>query len=107
MSAKPLVPSFSDVGVSTRMIRAAGAMACAHWTSSDVSSAQLTIVELFPSNPGTGPAGRIISSFGARSPNWRSKTVRSCRIVGEPKLSTMTIVWPVPLIPARSKAPTE
>ena len=59
-------------------------------------------------NAGIGPAGWMISSDGgAGSLNWRSKTPRSCLIVGEPKLSTITIDWPLPSMPERSSGLTE
>ena len=64
-------------------------------------------------NFGTLPAGWMIVSFGSfaiaasigtpeefATPKTWSKRCRSRRIVGEPKLSTIAMVWPSPVIPA-------
>src|SRR5580692_4802101 len=96
----PVTPSVSATGVSTRTMLAPGAIVCAYSTSSVVSPAQLSIVPLFGSNGGTGPAGWIIvNDGGAGMPNCPSYVARSFLIVGEPKESTMTIVAPLPVTP--------
>ena len=59
----PLVPSFSEVGVSTRTILASGAITCAHSTSSVVSCAQPTLFWV-GWYAGTWPAGWMISNDG-------------------------------------------
>ena len=99
-----MVPSFSEVGVATTRILAPGAMACAYSTSSSVSPAQPSRL-LVGRYGGTLPAGWItFSDGGSGRPVARSKTFRSCRTVGEPNESTMTIVWPLPVMPRRASA---
>ena len=56
MAGKPVVPSFSEVGVSTRRMFASGAITCDHSTSSSVSPAQPSRLEV-GRYLGTGPAG--------------------------------------------------
>jgi hypothetical protein len=41
----------------------------------------------------------IFNDGGAGRPKVLSKTCRSCRMVGEPNESTITIVWPLPVTP--------
>ena len=45
-------------------------------------------------------AGSIGTPAEFATPKAWSKRCRSRRIVGEPKLSTIAIVWPAPVIPA-------
>ena len=80
---------------------APGAIACAHSTSSVVSSAQPTMSSLLASNGGTAPAGwMIFSDGGAGRPKSESNFARSWVIVGEPNESTIAIVRPAPFCPA-------
>ncbi len=60
----PVVPSFSEVGVSASTMLAPGAIACAHSTSSVVSCAQPTRLLLPEWNAGTLPAGWITRNDG-------------------------------------------
>ena len=58
------------------------------------------MASLVGSYGGTGPAGwMILKDGGAGSPNCASKVARSDWIVGDPNESTITIVWPLPVIP--------
>ncbi len=101
ISGKPCSPSVSSTGVSTSRMFAPGAIACAHSTSSVVSPAQPTMSSSAGSNGGGAPAGvMIFSDGGAGRPKSLSNCARSCSIVGEPKLSTMTMVFPAPFRPA-------
>jgi hypothetical protein len=101
----PLVPSFSETGVSTSTIDAPGASTCAHSTSIDVSAAQPVRFSV-GLNAGTRPAGWITrNDGGAGKPKVLSKCARSARIVGEPNESMITMVWRAPLIPLRSRGP--
>jgi len=101
---KPLVPSSSEVGVSTKRILAPGAMVCAHSTSRVASPAQ-------PSRSlearTAGPPRRLDhrQRGGAGRLKALSKMVRSWPIVGEPNESTMTIVCPLPSVPALNNGP--
>ena len=100
ISGKPATPSVSATGVSTSRMLAPGAMLCDHSTSSVVSPAQPVMVLSFGSYGGTAPAGwMILKEGGAGSPNWASNVARSDWIVGDPYESTITIVWPAPVIP--------
>jgi hypothetical protein len=45
-------------------------------------------------------AGSIGTPLGFATPKTWSKLCRSRRMVGEPKLSTIAIVWPAPVTPA-------
>jgi hypothetical protein len=94
------MPTAVVPGVSASTMFAPGAIACATSTSSVVSPA-LTTIRLFdPLNGGTFPAGWTIrNDGGAGSPNARSNTPRSCRMVGDPNGSAITIVLPLPLSP--------
>ena len=80
---------------------APGAMACDHSTSSVVSPAQPTSpLASVGSKAGTGPAGwMILKDGGAGRLNVASKVARSDWIVGDPNESTITMVWPLPVIP--------
>ena len=90
----------SCTGVSTSKIFAPGAIACDHSTSSVVSAALATIPGFFGLNGGTLPTGcSTRNAGGAGSPKARSKTRRSCRMVGDPNGSTITIVRPLPVRP--------
>ena len=105
ISGKPCTPSVSETGVSSSRILAPGANTCVHSTSSVVSSAQPVMSLLFGSNGGTGPASwRTVSDGGSGRPKVWSNTCRSFAMVGEPKASTMTIVRPLPVIPALCRA---
>jgi hypothetical protein len=87
-------------GVSASTMLAPGAIACATSTSSVVSPALATIVAFDGSNGGTFPAGCTMrNDGGAGSRKARSNTPRSCRIVGDPNGSAITIVRPLPLNP--------
>ncbi len=102
---KPLVPSSSEVGVSTKRILAPGAMVCAHSTSRVASPAQPSR-SLEAAYGGTAPAGWItVKEGGAGRLKALSKMVRSWPIVGEPNESTMTIVCPLPSVPALNNGP--
>src|ERR1700728_2679212 len=99
---KPAVPSVSDTGVSTSRMLAPGAMVCAYSTSRVVSPPQPVMSELFLFHFGISPDGvMILNDGGAGSLNCWSKTARSCLIVGDPNESTITIVSPLPVTPAR------
>src|SRR5580658_2511352 len=90
----------SATGVSTSRRLAPGAMAWEYSTSSVVSSAQLTISELFGLYGGTAPSGWMIwKDGGAGSPKVASKVARSLVIVGDPNESIRAIVFPVPVRP--------
>ncbi len=84
IAGKPDVPSFSEVGVSTRRMFAPGAIACDHSTSSSVSPAQPSRLEV-GRYFGTGPAGWITFSDGGLG-RWKvlSNTARSWPTVGDP-----------------------
>ena len=121
---KPCTPRTSAVGVSTSMMFARGAVACAHSTSSETSRSQ----RLCASSPvpllggggtGGGPPwirtmskrGEVVDeqladgSFAPVSPHRCGrpkavlKTARSSRMVEEPNESTTAIVLPWPLFP--------
>src|SRR2546430_2492647 len=95
----PAGPSVSATGLVMTIMFAPGAIACAHWTSSDVSSAHPTWVQLV-SSKGTVPSGdNTCNDGGAASPNPVSNCARSVLTVGLPNESKMTIVWPVPSNP--------
>ena len=71
-----------------------------HSTSRVVSPAQPTMALLVGSYGGTTPAGWMtLSDGGAGRLNWASKVARSDWIVGDPNESTITMVWPAPVIP--------
>ena len=95
------MPSVSATGVSTSRMFAPGAMLCAHSTSRVVSPAQPTSpLASVGSQAGTFPAGwMILKDGGAGRLYWASKVARSAWIVGEPNESTITMVWPLPVIP--------
>ena len=78
---------------------APGAIVWAYSTSSDVSTPQPNAAGSFWL---TGPSGVMMSNEGGagRPYSW-SKLCRSCWIVGDPNASTMTIVFPAPVSPAR------
>ena len=98
---KPVVPSSSEVGVSTSRMLAPGAIAWAYSTSRSVSPAQPSRSE-FGWYAGTGPAGWMtFSDGGAGRPAARSNRRRSRWTVGDPNESTMMIVCPRPVIPFR------
>ena len=106
ISGKPVTPSVSLTGVSSRTMLAPGAKTCDHSTSRVVSYAQPTMSPLFGSNGGTGPAGwKTFRLGGSGRPTPRSKACRSCAIVGEPNESTITIVEPRPSIPEANSGP--
>ena len=85
----------SLTGVSTRRMFACGAMACAHSTSSVVSSAQLELPEV-----GLPSGVMILNDGGAGSPKPWSKLARSVLMVGDPNALTRTMVVPLPWCPA-------
>ncbi len=101
----PVVPSVSATGVSTSQMLAPGAMVCAHSTSSVVSPAQPTSpLASVGSQAGTFPAGwMMLKDGGAGRPNSASKVARSALIVGDPNESTITMVWPLPVIPVLNR----
>jgi hypothetical protein len=102
---KPVVPSFSEVGVSTSRMLAPGASTCDHSTSSVVSSAQVA-ASAVGRYRGTGPAARMTrKDGGAGSRKCASNLPRSPVMVGDPNESTMTIVSPVPVIPRAASGP--
>ena len=80
---------------STSLIVAAGAIACAHSTSSVISPAQPTWLASFWSN-GVRPSGATMFTVAAGSSKTWSNRSRSCWMVGLWKASTMTIVLPAP-----------
>src|ERR1035438_1218119 len=78
----PVVPSSSEVGVSTRRMFAPGAITCAYSTSRFVSPAQPSRVSVGVYG-GTFPAGWItFSDGGAGRPNGWSKTDRAWGVGG-------------------------
>ena len=81
---------------STSLIVAAGAIACAHSTSSVISPAQPTWLASFWSN-GVRPSGATMFTVAAGTSKTWSNRSRSCWMVGLWKASTMTIVRPAPL----------
>ncbi len=84
IAGNPVVPSFSEVGVSTRRMFAPGAITCDHSTSSSVSPAQPSRLEV-GRYLATRPAGWItLSDGGSGRPNFLSNTPRSWRTVGDP-----------------------
>src|SRR3984957_9601820 len=81
---------------STRSMVEAGAMACAHWTSREISEAQSTSSALVGSN-GVSPSGAMMLSLGFGSPNVESNSARSLAMVGLWKASTMAMVLRAPV----------
>ena len=61
---KPVVPSFSEVGVSTSKMLAPGAITCAYSTSRVVSPAQPALVGRARVGAGRRPAGWMIVKDG-------------------------------------------
>src|SRR5215470_12433514 len=90
------------LGAISSTMFAPGAVACAHSTSSVVSTDQPNWLARLMSNGGGEPTGVICVNDGLGSPITESKVCRSEAIVGLPKASTMTIVRPVPLMPRLS-----
>ena len=88
-------------GVSASTMLAPGAIACETSTSRVVSPAFARMTAFAGLYGGTFPAGCTMrNEGGAGSPNARSNTPRSCRIVGDPNGSAITIVRPRPLNPS-------
>jgi hypothetical protein len=78
---------------------APGAMACDHCTSSEVSSAQPTMLSSLGSNAGVPGIVTTVKDGGSGSPNAASNAFRSSAAVGLPNASRMTMVRPVPSNP--------
>src|ERR1700683_3839409 len=94
---KPVTPSVSETGVSTRTMLAPGAIVWAYSTSRVVSPAHPTMSELLLLKGGTLPAGwRILNDGGAGRPNVVSKTLRSLVMGGEPEGTQGTVAGPFP-----------
>ena len=84
---------------STSVMAASGAMAWAHWTSREISTAQPTWLGSFSSN-GVSPSGATMVNLGSGRPKVWSNRARSSRMVGLWKASTMAMVRPRPVMPA-------
>src|SRR2546425_12861734 len=91
-----------EVGATARTMFASGAIAWAHSTSRVVSTAHPpTSWSLLLKLLDGQPTGQITwKEGGSGRPKVASKNLRSFSIVGLPNASTMTIVWPRPVIPA-------
>ena len=99
----PVVPSFSEVGVSTSTMLAPGAI--------DVRPLDVQRGLLRPADPVavagverrhlSRPAGSPGMTAARGSLKYASKCARSLAIVGEPNESTITMVWPAPVMPGR------